>query len=158
MASPSMVMVGTVIRTCRKPLFQIVVFGLALRQTEPPAIVMDDDSDVIGVFEGRRRAIERDLPNQLRKVVPVFVVACAAAFRGEVVLVRAPSDNSTIYLTRVARRHSSNWKTRGSRFVAAPLLTVAITGSFGRAERNAAAIASRQFRKWYCKSHGKWTL
>src|SRR2546425_11964230 len=58
---------------------------------------MDHDADMIWIVEGRCAAIERgiievplrrsDLPNQLRKVVPVFVVAGPAAFRGKVILV-----------------------------------------------------------------------
>jgi len=58
---------------------------------------MDDDGDVIRVVEGRRRAIERggiempfrrsELPNELRKIVSVFVVADPAAFRGKIILI-----------------------------------------------------------------------
>jgi len=58
---------------------------------------MDHDIDVIRIVEGCCTAIERgileaplrrsDLPNELRKVVPVFVVAGSAAFGGEVILV-----------------------------------------------------------------------
>ena len=42
-----------------KALFEIVVFRLAFRQPETPAIVVDDDSDVVRIFERRRTAIER---------------------------------------------------------------------------------------------------
>src|SRR6266700_482433 len=58
---------------------------------------MDYDVDVILVVEGRCAAIKRgiievpfrrsDPPNELRKVVPVFVVAGAAAFGGKIILV-----------------------------------------------------------------------
>jgi len=58
---------------------------------------MDHDVDVILVVEGRCAAIKRgiievpfrrsDPPNELRKVVPVFVVAGAAAFGGKIILV-----------------------------------------------------------------------
>ena len=84
-------------RTFGKPLFQIVIFRLAFSQAEPPAVIMDHDGDMIRIVEGRCAAIERgiievplrrsDLPNELRKVVPVFVVAGAAAFRGKIILV-----------------------------------------------------------------------
>jgi hypothetical protein len=53
---------------------------------------MDYDADVIRVVEGHCGALERgiievplrrsDLPNELRKVVPVFLVASPATFRG----------------------------------------------------------------------------
>src|SRR5262249_40994941 len=62
-----------------------------------PAIVMDDDVDVIRVIESRRAAIEggvveppfrrSELPDQLRKLAPVFFVAGTAALRGEIELV-----------------------------------------------------------------------
>ena len=55
--------------------------------------------DVIRIVKGRCAAIEpgiievpprrRELPDELRKVVPVFVIAGAAAFRGEIELIRA---------------------------------------------------------------------
>ncbi len=85
------------VRTCSKPFFQIVIFGLAFSQSEPPAIIMDHDADMIRIVESRCAAIERgivevpvwrsELPNELRKVVPVFLIAGPAAFRGKVVLV-----------------------------------------------------------------------
>src|SRR5579864_4541875 len=85
------------VRSFSKPLFQIVIFGLAFSQSEPPAIIMDHDTDMIWIVEGRCAAIERgivevpvwrsELPNELRKVVPVFLVAGPTAFRGEVILV-----------------------------------------------------------------------
>jgi hypothetical protein len=84
-------------RNLGKLLFQIVVFRLAFSQPEPPAIIMDDDGNVVRIVEGRRTAIERgvvevplrrsELPNQLRKVVPVFVVAGPAAVGSKIVLV-----------------------------------------------------------------------
>ena len=99
-------------RTFGKPLFQIVIFRLAFGQSLPPAIIVDDDRDVIGVFEGRRRAIERSvvevplrrgkLPNELRKVVPVFVVAGLAAFRREIELV-PPLELSLLAATESCR-------------------------------------------------------
>ena len=84
-------------RTCGKPLFQIVILRFAFSQSEPPAIIMDHDADVIRIVEGRCAAIERgiiefplrrsDLPNELRKIVPVFVVAGPAALGGKIILI-----------------------------------------------------------------------
>jgi hypothetical protein len=58
---------------------------------------MDDDTDVIRIVEGCRSAFKRgiiepplrgsDLPNELRKVVPIFFVAGPAAFGGKIILV-----------------------------------------------------------------------
>jgi hypothetical protein len=84
-------------RSCRKPFFDVVIFRIALRQAQPPAVIMDHDVDMIRIVEGRRAAIERsiiegplrrcDLPNELGKIMPVFVVAGAAAFGGKIKLV-----------------------------------------------------------------------
>ena len=84
-------------RTGREPILEGVIGRLAFSQTEAPAIVVDDDVDVIRVVEGRgatieRRVIEvparrRDPPDQLRKIPPIRLVAGAAAFRGEVELI-----------------------------------------------------------------------
>ena len=62
-------------RSFGKLLFQIVVFRLPLSQSEPPAIIMDHDADMIRIVEGRGAAIEggivevplwrSDLPNGL---------------------------------------------------------------------------------------------
>src|SRR6185437_11229108 len=62
----------------------------------PSRIIVDHDADVIRVFEGRCtpiecRVIEIPLrrskpPDELVKIVPVFVVACAAAFGGKIKL------------------------------------------------------------------------
>ena len=81
----------------RKPLVQMEILRFAVSQAEPPAVVMDDDRHVIRVIEGRRASSERgivevpfrrgELPNQLRKVASVFVVASPAALRGKIVLV-----------------------------------------------------------------------
>src|SRR5580765_5254463 len=80
-----------------KPLFQIVIFRLAFSESEPPPIVMDHDADVIRIVEGCCAALERgiielslrrsDLPDELGKVVPVFVVTGTAALRGKIILV-----------------------------------------------------------------------
>ena len=57
---------------------------------------MNYDRDMIRVVERRRAAIEggvievpfrrRELPDELRKVAPVFLIADAAALGGEIVL------------------------------------------------------------------------
>src|SRR6476661_4535062 len=84
-------------RTFGQPLFQIVIFRLAFSQALSPAIIVDRDRDVIRVVEGRRAAIERSvvevpfrrslLPNELGKIVPVFLVAGLTAFRGKIELI-----------------------------------------------------------------------
>jgi hypothetical protein len=38
--------------TFGKPLFEIVVFRLAFGQSEPPAIIVDHDGDMIRIVEG----------------------------------------------------------------------------------------------------------
>src|ERR1700693_4548047 len=58
---------------------------------------MDHDADMIRIVEGRCAALERsivevplwrsNLPNEFRKVVPVFIVADPASFRGKIILV-----------------------------------------------------------------------
>ena len=84
-------------RTLGKPHFQIVIFRLALGKTEPPAVVMNDDGDVVRIIEGGRASIKggigevpfrrSELPNEFGKIVAVFIVAGAAAFGGKVILV-----------------------------------------------------------------------
>jgi hypothetical protein len=84
-------------RTLGNPPFKVVIFRLALGLADPPAVIVNHDRDVIRVVEGRRCAIEcsvvkvpirrSDLPNKLRKVVAVFVVAEHAAFGGKIILV-----------------------------------------------------------------------
>ena len=44
---------------CGKPLFHVVVFRLTFCEAESPAIIVDDDGDVVGIVKGRRAAIER---------------------------------------------------------------------------------------------------
>ena len=71
-------------------------------KTKAPAVVMDHDADVIGVVEGRCAAIKRsiievplgrgNLPNELRKVAPVFFIACPATVRGKIILVLERGD------------------------------------------------------------------
>ena len=76
-----------------KSLFQLVILGLAFGETEPPTIVVDHDADVVWIVEGRRTPIERrvvelplgrgQLPDELREIAPVSLVAGSAAFGGE---------------------------------------------------------------------------
>jgi hypothetical protein len=74
-----------------------VVAALALREPQPPAVVVDDDRDVVRVLPGRgalgvgglvevplRRG---ELPDELVELVGVLRVALLAAVGGEVVLV-----------------------------------------------------------------------
>jgi hypothetical protein len=90
-------MVGTVIGGPAPALLHLVVLRLALGQAQPPAVVVDHDRDVVGILERLGRASKvassnvplrrGQLPDQLGEVVPVLVVAGAAALGGEVELV-----------------------------------------------------------------------
>src|SRR5258705_8290687 len=81
-------------RSCGKLLFQTVIARLALSQAQPPAVVVNHDVHLIRVLERSRGSIERsvveapfrrsDLPDELREVAPVLVVARPAAFGGEI--------------------------------------------------------------------------
>ena len=81
----------------RERLFKLGIFRLTLSQAEPPAVIVDDDVDVIRIIEGRGAAVERgvvklplgrsELPDQLRKFTPVFFIAGPAAVGGEIELV-----------------------------------------------------------------------
>src|SRR5215207_8863395 len=74
-------------------LFELVVPRLAVSESEAPTVVMNHDADVIRVIKSDRTAVERgliepplrrgELPDELRKVAPVFVITVAAAFRGK---------------------------------------------------------------------------
>ena len=80
-------------RPLGKPLLQVIIFRLAFSQAEPPAVVVDDDVDVVRVLEGCRRPIERcvvevplrrgKLPDELVEVVGVLTVAEPATFGGK---------------------------------------------------------------------------
>src|SRR5215831_2427222 len=83
--------------TRRQLGFQISVFGFAVGEPESPAIVVDDDGDVIRVVERRGAQVEsgivesplrrRRLPNQLREVTPIFFIARPTTLGGEVELI-----------------------------------------------------------------------
>src|SRR5512132_36601 len=72
-------------RTGGQPLFQLVKFRLARGQAEAPAVVVDDDADMIRVVQRCRAAIEggvvevplrgRELPDEPGKLMSVPVVA-----------------------------------------------------------------------------------
>ncbi len=78
-------------------LFELVILRFAFSQLDAKAIVVNHDSDVIRIVEGCRGAIEggivevpfgrRDLPNELREVVPVLVVSGPATLSSKVLLV-----------------------------------------------------------------------
>ncbi len=84
-------------RAHSETMFQVVVLRLAFGQSKPPAIIMDYDVDVIGIVKGGSAAIERDvikipfrrseLPNDFRKIVPVFFITGPAAFRRQIIFV-----------------------------------------------------------------------
>src|ERR1700746_3524593 len=46
------------VRACREALFQFGIVRLALREPEPPTIVMDHDADMVRVVEGGGAAVE----------------------------------------------------------------------------------------------------
>ena len=72
-------------------------FASPFGQAQAPPIVVDDDVDMVWVFErfraaNERRIVERPLrrrefPDQLREIVPVFLVARASAIGGEIELI-----------------------------------------------------------------------
>jgi len=82
--------------TFGKPLLQFVILRLAFGQPEAEAVIVDHDADVIRVFARGSGSIEgrivqipfgrSDSPDELRKIMPLFVVACAATFRGSIIL------------------------------------------------------------------------
>src|SRR5262245_31919464 len=86
---------GDVGRSSQAP-FEVLVPRFA-RGAEAPAIIVDDDVDMIGIIESRRCALERllievpfwggKLPDEPGKVASVFVVARPAPVRSKVVLV-----------------------------------------------------------------------
>src|SRR5689334_9196225 len=83
--------------TLRQPFFELVIFRLALGERESPAIVVDGDRDMIGIVERRRAAVERrivefpfrrgGLPDELREVARIFLIAFAAPLGGEIILI-----------------------------------------------------------------------
>src|SRR5271166_1784334 len=98
-------------RALAKSLIQFVIFRLAFRQTKAPAVIVDHDGNVIRIVEGRCAAIERgiievplrrsQLPDELRKIVPVSVITCAAAFCRKIKLV-PPFELSVWWQRRLA--------------------------------------------------------
>src|SRR5262245_38214174 len=83
--------------TFGKSLFKVVIFPLAFSQADALPVIMDDDTDMIRVIEGRCAAVERSVieipfwrseaPDELVEIMTVFVVACAAAFSRKIKLV-----------------------------------------------------------------------
>ena len=84
-------------RKFRKALFKRGVFRLAFCKAETPAIIVDDDGDVIWIVEGRRASIERGVvepplrrcqtPDKFGELAAVFIVPQAAARCGEIKLI-----------------------------------------------------------------------
>src|SRR5580704_14112646 len=76
-----------------QPLFDIVTSRLAFDHSEPPAIVVDHDADVVRIVERGRAALEcgvvevpswrREAPDEPRKLAPVPVVSRPTALRRE---------------------------------------------------------------------------
>src|ERR1700719_3121011 len=83
--------------TFSQPLFQIVIFRFAFGEALPPAVIVDHDFDVVRIIESLcatlvRRIVEMPLrrsllPDELRKIVAVLAVTCAAAIRGKIKLI-----------------------------------------------------------------------
>src|SRR5581483_1359343 len=82
---------------CGELRFDRLVSGLALGETEAPAVVMDRDGDMVRIVESlgaarEGRVVELPLrrgrlPDQPGEIVRVFLVSRAAALGGEVELV-----------------------------------------------------------------------
>src|SRR5207244_13208838 len=76
-------------RSLAEPLFQLIIFRLAISQSQSPAIIMDHDADMIRIVESRSAALEggivevpvwrSELPDELRKAVAGLVVSGPAA-------------------------------------------------------------------------------
>src|SRR5262245_37905212 len=83
--------------TFSKPLFKLVILPLAFGQAQSPAVIVDDDTDMVRVIKGGSAPLERriveaplrrcELPDELVEIMPVFFVAGASAFRRKVKLV-----------------------------------------------------------------------
>src|SRR5215475_12765466 len=81
----------------RKLCLDIVVARLAFSESQPPAVIVNRDVDMVRIVEGRRAAIESgvveiplrrsSLPDQLRELTPILFVTGAAAIGGKVELV-----------------------------------------------------------------------
>src|SRR6266478_2244618 len=81
---------------------------------------MDHEADMIRIVEVRGTALERsivedplwrsNLPNEFRKVVPVFIVADPASFRGKIILV-PPFELSLWRQRHLADFLSADWIT-----------------------------------------------
>ena len=84
-------------RRLGKAFLQVVVFWFAFRQSETPAIIVNDDVHMIRIVERPCGAIERcivklpfwrsELPNEFRKVMSVLVVPRTPTLSREIVLV-----------------------------------------------------------------------
>src|SRR5258706_2771132 len=84
-------------RRFRQLPFQLVVLRFAFRKALAPAVIVNNDVDVVGVVERFGAAIKRgivevplrrcELPDELVENVTVLVVSSAAALRREVELI-----------------------------------------------------------------------
>src|SRR5258708_26192284 len=71
-------------------LFHILIFRLAISQTKPPSVIVDDDADMIGIVEGCCATIKggvievpfrrSNLPDELGKLLTVFFVSHPTPF------------------------------------------------------------------------------
>jgi hypothetical protein len=84
-------------RALGQAAFKIVISHLAFSQTEAPAVIVDDDVDMVRIVERRRGTLERgvvevplrrrELPNQPGKITPVLLVASPTALGRKIVLI-----------------------------------------------------------------------
>ena len=89
-------------RALGKLFLECVEAGFAFDQAQPPAIIMDGDSDMVRVVESRGRASEGggvelpgrrgSLPDQTNKVLRIGLVAQPAALGGEIELIPPASS------------------------------------------------------------------
>src|SRR4051812_39113014 len=83
--------------TGRKTVFETIELRIPLREAEAPAVIVDDDLDMVGIVEGRSASVEGGviegpfrrgkLPDQLCEVPAIPVVTGTATLGGEVILV-----------------------------------------------------------------------
>ncbi len=81
----------------RRPLLLRVILPLAVSETDPPAIVVDDDVDMVSIVDGLRAAIERRgieipfrrgrLPDEPGEGLPLLFIADPASAGREIELV-----------------------------------------------------------------------
>ena len=84
-------------RACRKSSFEVIIFPFTFSEAKTPAVIVNHDGNVIRILKSSRAAIKgriievpfrrSELPDELRKIVPILFVARAAALGSEVILI-----------------------------------------------------------------------